>query len=189
MRFRVKSFKGNSCEHGHKDYKEEVITQGDNLEDIAALNRKKEKESLEIISAKDNINNLNGNNKENLPSASNLNLACRICLEKNESEDNPLLTPCKCAGTMKFIHLQCLQKWLRGRTVIKQNNVSTTIIYKSLSCELCKSIFPGTYTFKCFKIFKMNIFIFRIFKWRKWKKISNFRNSNAHKQFHCSRNS
>ena len=88
-------------------------------------------------------NNNNNSNKEANSSQNNLNLACRVCLEKTDTEDDPLLTPCKCAGTMKFIHLLCLQKWLRGRTVIKQNPVSTTIIYKSLSCELCKTVFPG----------------------------------------------
>lgn len=34
--------------------------------------------------------------------------SCRICLgEENESE-NELISPCKCAGTMKYIHVKCL---------------------------------------------------------------------------------
>jgi len=131
----VKSFKGNTLENYH--IKEEIITQGEFLEEVPATHKKKE--SLEGNS----INNINNSNKEDQLSSSNLNLTCRICLEKSESEENPLLTPCKCAGTMKFIHLKCLQKWLRGKTVMKQNSVSTTIIYKSLSCELCKTVFPG----------------------------------------------
>ena len=132
----MKSFKGNTLENYH--IKEEINTQGEVLEEVPATLKKKE--SLEGFSANNIINN---SNKEGQTSSSNLNLACRICLEKSEGEENPLLTPCKCAGTMKFIHLKCLQKWLRGRTVMKQNSVSTTIIYKSLSCELCKTVFPG----------------------------------------------
>lgn len=31
--------------------------------------------------------------------------ACRICLDDTEEEENPFITPCKCAGSMKFIHL------------------------------------------------------------------------------------
>ena len=140
VRFRVKSFKGNSENNAlcpFKDMKEEILTQGDGLDEFVALHNKK-KDSLEMGS-----NNNNNSNKEANSSQNNLNLACRVCLEKTDTEDDPLLTPCKCAGTMKFIHLLCLQKWLRGRTVIKQNPVSTTIIYKSLSCELCKTVFPG----------------------------------------------
>jgi len=37
--------------------------------------------------------------------------ACRICLDESETEENPFITPCKCAGSMKFIHLICLQEW------------------------------------------------------------------------------
>ena len=133
VRFRVKRFKGKSLENVNgREYKEEIKTQGDPLEEYVATHKRKESLDLENV-----------NTAERNLSQSNLNLACRICLEKNETEDNPLLTPCKCAGTMKFIHLECLQKWLRGKTIIKQNAISTTIIYKSLSCELCKTTFPG----------------------------------------------
>ena len=37
--------------------------------------------------------------------------ACKICLEDNEDFNNPFITPCKCTGSMKFIHLQCLREW------------------------------------------------------------------------------
>jgi len=35
---------------------------------------------------------------------------CRICLseEGDDAVANPLFSPCKCAGTMKYIHLNCL---------------------------------------------------------------------------------
>ena len=34
---------------------------------------------------------------------------CRICLDDEyDAETNPLLTPCKCSGTMKYIHIKCL---------------------------------------------------------------------------------
>lgn len=37
--------------------------------------------------------------------------ACRICLDDIETEENPFITPCKCSGSMKFIHLLCLREW------------------------------------------------------------------------------
>jgi E3 ubiquitin-protein ligase DOA10 len=37
--------------------------------------------------------------------------ACRICLDDMDDDDNPFITPCKCAGSMKFIHLSCLREW------------------------------------------------------------------------------
>lgn len=33
---------------------------------------------------------------------------CRICLSEENNIENPLFSPCKCKGTMKYIHLTCL---------------------------------------------------------------------------------
>lgn len=44
-------------------------------------------------------------------------LPCRICWQTDFSPDNPLISPCICDGTMKYIHLICLQKWLRSKLV------------------------------------------------------------------------
>lgn len=43
--------------------------------------------------------------------------ACRICLEDSDEQDNPFITPCKCAGSMKFIHINCLREWLDSKRV------------------------------------------------------------------------
>ena len=51
-------------------------------------------------------------------------LVCRICWGteeedqnkvKNSDDFNPLISPCKCAGTMGMIHLKCLQGWLETK--------------------------------------------------------------------------
>lgn len=44
--------------------------------------------------------------------------ACRICLDDAEEEDNPFITPCKCAGSMRFIHLNCLKEWYDSCSLI-----------------------------------------------------------------------
>jgi len=36
---------------------------------------------------------------------------CRICFDSESTEDNPLLAPCKCAGSMRYIHRACLDQW------------------------------------------------------------------------------
>lgn len=35
---------------------------------------------------------------------------CRICLCEDYDSANPLITPCGCSGTMKYIHLMCLRQ-------------------------------------------------------------------------------
>lgn len=38
------------------------------------------------------------------------NATCRVCLSENE-DDNPLISPCSCIGSCKYIHLECLRHW------------------------------------------------------------------------------
>jgi len=34
---------------------------------------------------------------------------CRYCFEN--SDDGELISPCKCLGGQKFVHLKCLRRW------------------------------------------------------------------------------
>lgn len=36
---------------------------------------------------------------------------CRICLDGEEEDGNPLISPCKCSGSMKHVHRECLNDW------------------------------------------------------------------------------
>ena len=40
------------------------------------------------------------------------------------SSDNPLITPCKCAGSVRYVHQNCLQKWIKSSDI--------------KCCELCR---------------------------------------------------
>lgn len=71
---------------------------------------------------------------------------CRFCLEEAPQEE--LLTPCKCTGSSRFVHAECLRRWQeevvgataaaslepRGRgTVVKDERASI--------CQACRSPF------------------------------------------------
>lgn len=47
---------------------------------------------------------------------------CRVCCGP-ETEREPLFFPCKCKGSIKFVHQNCLERWLRTRG--------------ARNCELC----------------------------------------------------
>ena len=64
---------------------------------------------------------------------------CRICLCEDTDKANPLFSPCKCAGTMGFIHLSCLKEWLNSKKIIKESEYTKTYFWKNLECELCKT--------------------------------------------------
>lgn len=72
-------------------------------------------------------------------------MICRICLSEQTARtkaENPLISPCKCDGTMKYIHAECLWEWLLSKWTMKENGFSCSYYWKSLECELCKSNFP-----------------------------------------------
>jgi len=68
---------------------------------------------------------------------------CRICLCE-EDLDNHFISPCKCDGTMKYIHMQCLREWLNSKSSFKDSDPPgvKTYCWKALECELCKVRFP-----------------------------------------------
>ena len=39
-------------------------------------------------------------------------MECRICFLDHQEEGNRLFSPCLCTGTQKFIHEQCLMRWM-----------------------------------------------------------------------------
>ncbi|XP_043294305.1 E3 ubiquitin-protein ligase MARCHF1 isoform X1 [Cervus canadensis] len=49
--------------------------------------------------------------------------ACRICHCEGD-EESPLITPCRCTGTLRFVHQACLHQWIKSSD--------------TRCCELCK---------------------------------------------------
>jgi len=68
---------------------------------------------------------------------------CKICLyDKSEFDDDPLISPCKCIGSVKHVHLKCMQNWVKSKLNMQQNRNIVTIFWKNLQCELCKEKLP-----------------------------------------------
>ena len=76
---------------------------------------------------------------------------CRICFcEGNFEGSNPLISPCKCSGSVKYIHLNCLRKWLTSKitTKVSSTNDIYCYVYKTLKCEICQSLIPEIAEFR-----------------------------------------
>ena len=106
---------------------------------------------------------LNKGNKENIMANSNeminnvekieinhnkikkQNSVCRICYGEEEDEkENPMVQPCQCSGSLKYIHLQCLKHWIMTKscTKVDDNDCCKVFLFKEIECEICKSKFP-----------------------------------------------
>lgn len=73
---------------------------------------------------------------------------CKICLLDESEENDPLISPCDCTGSMRFVHLRCIQNWLRSKLNINQHQNIVTIFWNKLNCELCKQMLPLNITWE-----------------------------------------
>ena len=98
----------------------------------------KDKESSEKNSNHNNDNNKNKKVK-----------ICRICyLEEYDKYNNPLIKPCKCSGSMKYIHYECLLHWIKTKISVESSSYSSNELLSvytlsPLECELCKTKLPN----------------------------------------------
>eukprot|EP00742_Colponemidia_sp_Colp-10_P000398 GILJ01000436.1.p1 GENE.GILJ01000436.1~~GILJ01000436.1.p1 ORF type:complete len:419 (-),score=28.51 GILJ01000436.1:210-1466(-) len=81
------------------------------------------------------------NNSSGEENANN-SVCCRICLCDNDDLENPLISPCRCKGTMKGVHLQCLRSWVEGRLNLNNTEPNFSFFWRALDCELCKVPYP-----------------------------------------------
>ena len=104
----------------------------------------KEKENNINIKPKPENNHLNTNESKK----SEKQKICRICyMGEMESNTNPLIKPCRCSGSMKYIHFKCLLHWLKTKIEVDksefiENKFCSIYSTENVQCELCKEYLP-----------------------------------------------
>ena len=86
----------------------------------------------------------------------NTSKICRICYDSEQS-DNKLIFPCKCKGTIKYVHEKCLHKWIH----ISNQNTCPQCKYEY---EIHKKIHPFIFI-KNSKILKLVSLVVCICLW------------------------
>lgn len=66
---------------------------------------------------------------------------CRICLMEGPADDDPLVAPCQCKGSIEHVHIGCLRHWIAGRLNIS-DTTGGSYFFRPLACELCKATYP-----------------------------------------------
>jgi len=104
------------------------------------------------LSNNNNYKTINASNKRTL-SVSNKskkkNKICRICyMEEDDEIENPIVQPCHCSGSCKYIHLKCLKHWISTKNCLKvdQNEICSVFVFTESECEICKTKFPDLVT-------------------------------------------
>ncbi len=70
---------------------------------------------------------------------------CRVCYSDEKEANSPLISPCKCNGGLKYIHLSCLRNWIEAKAILKQNESNEgclKYIINQVFCEICKEPYP-----------------------------------------------
>lgn len=69
---------------------------------------------------------------------------CYMCFDEENSDDNPLITPCKCSGDTKYVHVECLRKWHTAEA----DNQICFLSSVDATCSVCKSTFKSDFKLK-----------------------------------------
>lgn len=59
------------------------------------------------------------------------NQICRFCLDIALSKTDPLISPCSCKGSIKYVHLKCLFRWMYGNRLQAPQE----------ECNMCKAVY------------------------------------------------
>ena len=73
----------------------------------------------------------------------NTDFPCRVCYENEQTQDNPLISVCKCAGSIQSIHFYCLRRWISQFIDLKRQPNSFSLEFSKYQCDLCFEKLPG----------------------------------------------
>ena len=105
----------NNFEDNNNDKNDKSDNETDGNEVNNKPNEKNNNDKKDLISCNSEKNSeiMNKKNKK----------ICRICyMEETNKKVNPLIKPCKCSGSMKYIHYECLLHWLKTKVLINKNS-------------------------------------------------------------------
>jgi pSer/pThr/pTyr-binding forkhead associated (FHA) protein len=72
------------------------------------------------------------------------NPVCYMCFDEEDTEENPMITPCKCSGDTKYVHVECLRKWHTAEA----DNQICFLSSVDATCSVCKSTFKSDFKLK-----------------------------------------
>lgn len=73
---------------------------------------------------------------------------CRICYRSESDLVDPLISPCKCSGSMSYIHYKCLKKSIDVKLSRKEDQKQIFLQWNNFECEICKVEYPKYLKYK-----------------------------------------
>lgn len=76
---------------------------------------------------------------------------CYMCFDDENSDDNPLIAPCKCRGDTRYVHVGCLRKWHTAEA----DNQICFLSSVDATCSVCKTTFKSDFKLKDGRLVKL----------------------------------
>ena len=93
-----------------------------------------------ITSLANSVSGLNADTKTKI--------ICRLCYLSESTITDPLISPCNCNGTMKYIHLSCLKNSIKLKYNKKSSENLEMFIFQNYACEICLTSYPKYIIYK-----------------------------------------
>ena len=123
----------------------EVINNNNLLNNSETINSKENNETI-------SVNKMLASSIVNPSSARNTELNgkayCRLCYQSESSITDPLISPCNCSGSMKYIHLSCLKNSIKLKYHKKSESYFDLFLFQNYSCEICLTMYPEYIIYK-----------------------------------------
>ena len=145
-------FKPNVCERIWLLFKKDEynkINEGDIIK-LGYLRIKFDKIVLEnkTDESMDNLSNDNNSNTNKLHENEENIHYCRHCFQTETNPNDPLICPCKCTNSLKYIHFSCLKNTINLKIHKKHDKYYDVYFFMSYNCDICLSTFPKYITYK-----------------------------------------
>lgn len=79
-----------------------------------------------------------------------------MCFDEEDTAENPMITPCKCLGDTRYVHVDCLRKWHTAEA----DNLVCFLSSVDATCSVCKTTFRSDFKLKdgrMMKLFKSSL--------------------------------
>lgn len=76
---------------------------------------------------------------------------CYMCFDDEDTNENPLISPCKCRGDTRFVHVGCLRKWHTAEA----DNQICFLSSVDATCSVCKTTFKSDFKLKDGRLVKL----------------------------------
>jgi hypothetical protein len=81
--------------------------------------------------------------------------ACRFCWGTESTEEDPCIVPCRCSGSVGFIHFKCLSNWLSTKLLRKESENLISMYWRTFECEICKQAYPYLFKTQNQRVYKL----------------------------------